>query len=545
MKGAELLVRELQQRGVTFMATLCGHGLDPVDIACKRLGLRLVDVRNEQAAGYMAEVTGRLTRRVGVCAASSGVAHVNALTGVVNAYFDGAPMLLITGSGPTETMGLGHFQDLDQVALAAPVCKYAKLVDRAERIPQFLHEAFAAALVDRPGPVHLTVPLDVLEAEITPDSLVRVPESRPAPPPPSSGDEGQIAVAAGWLAQSQRPLVIAGTGLYYAEGEKSLAHLVKALSLPAVVPIWDRGTITDPIEEFMGVIGAASGGPRLLPDADLILMVGAACDYRVGYLQPPTIRYDARIIRIDGDPVKLHQGAGVHLPILGNPRVVLDQLSEACSANNMSPKSDWLREALRRNLTFREQCRKVRRPAEGRLHALDIIDAVRSVITDETILLIDGGNIGQWCHQVLCDRYPGHWLTCGASGVVGFGVPGAMAARLLYPERPIILISGDGSLGFTAAEFESAKRQGLGFVAVVADDQAWGISLTGHQRKYGEGITSELGPMDYAKMAEAFGARGIRVDRADQIVPALQQGARADRPTLIHVPIVRSNPTDT
>ena len=141
MKGIQLLVRELQRRGVPFIATLCGHGLNDLDQACEEAGLPLIDVRNEQAAGYMAEVTGRLSRRVGVCAVSSGVAHANAMTGVVNAYFDGAPMLLITGSASTETMGMGHFQDLDQVALAAPVCKYARVIDRAERIPEFFHQA--------------------------------------------------------------------------------------------------------------------------------------------------------------------------------------------------------------------------------------------------------------------------------------------------------------------------------------------------------------------------------------------------------------------
>ena len=543
MNGAELFVRELQQRDLPFVATLCGHGLDPLDAACRDAGLRLVDVRNEQAAGYMAEVTGRLTRRPGVCAVSSGVAHANALTGALNAWFDGAPMLLVTGSGPSGTIGLGHFQDLDQVALAAPICKYARLVDRAERIPQVLHEALTAATAGRPGPVHLTLPLDVLTAEVHPDRIVHVPEASAAHGA-QPGDANLIAQATALLAKSERPLLIAGSGVYYARGEQALADFVRTFSVPVAVPIWDRGAVPEPLGEFMGVIGAATGGPRLLPDADLILMAGARCDYRVGYLQPPAVRTDARIVRIDADPLSLHQGVGAHLSIAGDPCAVLRQLVET-GKTAISPKTAWLQEARSRRDAFRKQVLDTPRPAGEGLHALDIMDAVQSVLTDDTVLLVDGGNIGQWVHQVLCDRYPGHWLTCGASGVIGYGIPGAMAARLLYPDRPIILISGDGSLTFTPAEFETASRQNLGFTAIVADDRAWGIVLAGHQQRYGEPITSELGPIRFDLMAEAFGAQGVRVERAGGLLPAIQRALGSNlRPTLIHVPVVRSSPAD-
>lgn len=544
MNGVQLFVRELQRRGVPFIATLCGHGLNFLDQACEEAGLPLIDVRNEQAAGYIAEVTGRLSRQVGVCAVSSGVAHMNAMTGVVNAYLDGAPMLLITGSASTQTAGMGHFQDLDQVALAAPVCKYARTIDRAERIPQFLHGAFAAALSGRPGPVHLTFPMDIQQVEVDPDQVVRVAAPPTVGIPSSLGDPEQIARLTKLLSEAERPVLIAGSGVYYAEGEEALTSFVRALSIPVVVPIWDRGAIPQPVDEFMGVLGAATGGARLLPDADLILMFGAVCDYRVGYLQPPAVREDARIVRVDADPAQLQQGAGAHLSILGDPRSVLMQLNEICTDQGVQPHTTWLQEARARQRAFRQECINTRRLAPEGLHALDIIEAVRSVLTDDTVLLIDGGNIGQWVHQILCDRYPGHWLTCGASGVVGYGIPGAMAARVLYPDRPVILISGDGSIGFTIAELEAAARQGLGFVIVLADDQAWGITLTAQRGLFGHGITSELGTARFDLVAEALGGRGVRVTQAEEIEPAIREGLTSDRPTLIHVPVVKSNPAD-
>ena len=182
--------------------------------------------------------------------------------------------------------------------------------------------------------------------------------------------------------------------------------------------------------------------------------------------------------------------------------------------------------------------------APAGLHALDIIRALDHVLTDESVLVVDGGNIGQWLHQMLVDHYPGHWLTCGASAVVGFGLPAAMAARLVYPERPIILLTGDGAFTFTIAELETAGRQGLNFVVVVADDSAWGITLSEHERAYGHGLSSELGPVSFDKVAEGFGALGVRVSTADEIQPALMNGLSEKRPVVIHVPIVRSNPTD-
>ncbi len=518
------------------VATLCGHGLDPLDEALHRTGIRLVDVRNEQSAAYIAEGTGRLSRRVGVCAVSSGVAHANAMTGVVNAYFDGAPMLLITGSGPRETIGLGHFQDLDQVALAAPVCKYSRLIDRPERIGQYLHEAFSAAISGRPGPVHLTFPLDVQQREVPLGGIhvhrpMSVSESQPGP--------SELSRVASMMGDAERPVIVAGSGVYYSKGERTLASFCERFAIPAVIPIWDRGSFPTPHGSYMGVIGSATGGAEFLADADLVLVLGARSDYRVGYLQPPTVDENAAIVRVDADVAELDQGTGAHVTVAASPAAFLRDLEITCEL--VIPKTDWLIEAQGRKQTYRDQVVAAPRPDVG-CHALDVVEAIQEAMTPETTLVIDGGNIGQWAHQVLNDRYPGHWLTCGNSGVVGYGIAGAMAARLNDADHPVILLSGDGALTFTIAELEAATRQGLPFVIVLADDQAWGITLTGHEGQFGQGITSELGPIDYVAMARSFGAEAMRIDEPQGILPAILTAIGAEKPTLIHVPVVRSNP---
>lgn len=542
MTAADILVEELQARNVPFVASLTGHGLDPFHLACQRAGLRVMDVRNEQAASYAAEVAGRLSRSVGVCAVSGAVAHANAMSGVVNAWFDGSPMLLLTGITPLRDLGWGNFQDFNPVPVAAPVCKFARLLDVPERVAQVVHEAFAAATSGRPGPVHLALPLDVASSEVDPARLVRSPvrcgdvRSGGAAAPEAVQEMARLLDAA------RRPLLVAGSGVYYARGEAALEHLARQQRIPVVVPIWDRGSVLQPYEEFVGVIGAATGGPSLLSEADLILLAGAEFDYRVGQVSPPRISDQAAVIRIHADPARLRQGIECRLSVQGSPATVLEQLAAACRVAACPPAAEWLGECRRRLEAHRQRCLDAADRLPPGISGRDLVLAVRKVLTDETVLLVDGGNIGQWFHQLLTDRYPGHWVTCGVSGVVGWGLAGALSAKALYPDRPVLLLSGDGSFTFTLGELECASRQKLHFTAVVADDQRWGISASGHVRSYGRPLYSALGPTRLDLVAQGLGCRGVRVERKEQLLPALSEALLADAVTVIQVALVHGGP---
>ncbi|MHB8993281.1 MAG: thiamine pyrophosphate-binding protein [Chloroflexota bacterium] len=547
MIGADLVVQTLQAHGVTFLCALVGNGLTPMLQAARRVGLRVIDTRNEQTASYMAEVYGRLTRQVGVCAVSSAVGHTNALAGLVNARFDGAPVLLLSGASDHGYTDRGKFQDFDQVAVAAGVCKYARFVDRPEKIPFYLHEALAHATTGRPGPVHLTIPQDVLEAGVE-EGL------QPSPGvagcgrvrPSALATPGLVREAAAAVAAAQRPLLVAGSGVFYAEGEEALAAFAARTEMPVVVPIWDRGAVPRRIPQFMGVIGSASGSPALLRDADLILLAGARVDYRLGYLQPPAIQPEARILRIDVDPLELRQGIDPHLALQGDPRSVLEQLTAQLEGVAMPAHGPWLEEARRRERAFRQRWQPEEYQVGGQVGGWQLVQALRPFVEGDAVLVVDGGNIGQWAHMLLSDRYPGYWMTCGASGVVGYGIGGAMAARMAYPSRPVILLSGDGSIGFNLADLESASRQGLPFVAIVADDQSWGITASNQSERYGAEnvVACALGAIRFDQAAEAFGALGIRIEDPRQLGPAIERGLAAAWPTLIHVPIAHGGPAD-
>ncbi|HTM47290.1 MAG TPA: thiamine pyrophosphate-binding protein [Bryobacteraceae bacterium] len=513
MNAADLLIAGLQKRGVEWMATLCGHGLDPLFQAARHAGMRLIDARNEQTAAYIADAYGRLTRKPGVCAVSSGIAQVNALTGVANAWFDRGPMLLISGAAASDTAGMGHFQDLDQAALARPITKISRCVDSAGRVSQILGEALDLAVADPCGPAHLMFPMDVQRAEAG-----RAPAPASAAPRPHEPDLNMQEVARA-LGTARSPLLFAGSGIFYDGSGADMLYFCEDCRIPVVTPIWDRGAIDRPSRVFLGVIGAASGGPAILSEADCIVLAGAEIDYRVGYLLPPEVRSDARVLSF---------------------RRGWDALAAACYRHDSRIREDWLKECVGLRNEFRRVTRsRAEQQSRAGLHALHLIEAIEGVFNENPVLLIDGGTIGQWAHQLLCsDRYPGDWLTCGRSGVVGWGVGGAMAARLAYPDRPVVLLSGDGAFTFNIADLESAVRQKLPFVALVADDQGWGITRSGHVRQFGEPIASSLGPIAFDKLAESLGARGVRVSTPDEVARELRRAISEPVVTVIHAPIV-------
>jgi len=547
LTGAEILVSELKDHSVEFVSTLCGNGLNPFYLACQKAGIRLIDTHNEQAAAYIADAYGKLTGRVGVCAVSSGVAHSNALTGVANAHFDGTPMLLISGASAGYGANRGVFQEYDQVALAAPICKLAKCVYRVGDLRFIVEEAFRTAMSGRPGPVHITVPLDVLEAEDDgspskiPVDITSLQSSQSRGPDPSLINE-----AVRMIRNSKRPILVAGSGVFYSGGQGALIRFSEAGDIPIVTPIWDRGAVEKPHPNFLGVVGAASGEPRLLEDADLIIMVGARVDYRVEFLEPPKISPEASILRIDIDPSELTQGKTPDLAILASPASALNKLAERLTSSRDLTRREWLKEARERWRKFRAKWIEKSPPADKPMTGWHIVNAIRPLLTEDIIFLIDGGNIGQWAHMVLADRYPSHWLTCGASAVVGWGLPGAMAARLVYPDRPVLLLSGDGAFSFTLAEIESAVRHDLPFVAVVANDSAWGIVVSTQRSGHGKDgvLASKFGDIQFGKIAEALGARGLRVNDPRELRRSIEEGFSSKVPMIIDVPISVLGPAD-
>ncbi|MCX8189328.1 MAG: thiamine pyrophosphate-binding protein [Nitrososphaeria archaeon] len=544
MKGAEFVANMLKYNGIEFVSTLCGNGLHLLYPELVKEGIRLIDVRHEQAAAYIVDSYARLTGKLGVCIVSSGVAHAMALSGLVNSHFDCAPVLLITGASSGYGSGKGVFQEMDQEGLASKICKYSNVVNSIDELAYKLGRAISFAVSGTPGPVHLTIPENVLREEMTNTYFKKIVLD--GCPHLGQIRDRTVSEIVGLLDKATKPLLIVGGSLFYCgiDPAKEVIEFSKTFSIPMVVPIWDRGIVDEPFDGFIGVIGAASGGPKVLDEADLIILVGTRVDYRIGFLTPPNIKEDVKIIRIDVDPEQMFKGIRPDIPVVADPTLVFRRVREEALRHGVHAKNEWLIEARKRFISFREKIEKAPDKVDGKLTGKGLVKAIKSAIED-SIFLIDGGNIGQWVHM-LADKYPRSWLTCGASGVVGWGLSGAIGAKLAFPKKRVLLLSGDGAFGFNIGELDTAIKHYTPFVAIVAVDEAWGIVVSSQKRLVGEDgiIASKLPHLRYDKIAEAFGAKGFLVEDEKDLKNIIFESFDSNMPTVIQVPISWGGPRD-
>ena len=538
MNGAQWLVTTLRRRGVELIFALCGNGLKPFLDACIDQQMQVIDVRNEQSAAYMADTWGRLTKRIGVVAVSAGPGHTNALTGLANAFWDGGPMLLISGCASTQTRGMGNFQELDQVEMAAPVCKYARLINSAEALEHELIKALRLAVSGRPGPVHLTIPVNVLNAAM-PDSAVRQLQmstlSIDQVNPKSSGDQDLVREAVEQLATADRPAIIVGNGIFYANAWQSLAEFAEETNIPIFSSMWSRGAIEKPIPEYVGTTfsGPTNGAYSCLAETDVVLVLGAQVDYRMEYGRPPVFAESTRFISVNSDPNEFPKTVEPKIRIVSDSQSALQQMNVVVKHYVWNHRA-WLNKVRRMREALLTKWDQHGREDRCPLSSLRICREIQPFLDQDITFLIDGGNIGRWANLILWNRHPEYWFTCGASGVVGWGIPGAIAAKLARPEEPVLLLSGDGAAGFTLTEIETALRFNTPYVAIIAHDSAWGIEAD--SRPPDRRMGTVFGEIRFDKVAEALGAKGVYIDHPNQLAPAIKSGLTTETVTLIHVP---------
>lgn len=538
MNGAQWLVRLLHRQGVEHIWVLHGNGLFTFLDACVDADLQVVDVRNEQAAAYMADAWAAMTGRPGVVAVSAGPGHTNALTGLANAWWDGRPMVLISGASPQGTEGADTFQELDQVSMARPACKYAAKVHHIEALPQQVHTAFATAVGGRPGPVHLTIPNDVFAAELDEAQLRPEPIGLLQARPAAAGDDRLVQQAAVLLASARKPFMLVGSGAFYARAWETLREFASLTDIPILSHIWDRGCIEQAIPQYVGITRGGQVTNSALPklaEADVVLVVGARVDYRVAGGRPPVFPREAQIIRVDIEPAEINRAITPAVGIVGDPQTVLRQLAGELQRTGCDSHASWLAEVRAARQVLLAKWDALGHEDVWPLPSIRVCREIQKFLPRDITLLIDGGNIGQWAHMCLFDRHPSHWLTCGASGVVGWGFSGAIAARLARPTHPLLLLSGDGAAGFNLSEISTALRFGAPFVVVVAHDGAWGIVAEGQPE--GRRIASQFGEIRFDRVAQALGARGVYIEHASQLGPAIEGGLAANTVTVIHTPI--------
>jgi acetolactate synthase-1/2/3 large subunit len=536
---AELVARFLIARGVDRIYGLQGGHIQPIWDWLARLGVRIIDVRDEGAAVHMAHAHSEFGpqaspagRSLGVAMVTAGPGVTNTVTAMTHAHLERVPVLLIGGCPPRLQDDLGPLQGIDHVALLAPVTRHARTLRVADQIARDLDKAWALAQGDGgpPGPVYIEIPTDVLR-ETVPAACVLPEHLKATVRPPQVPDAGLVAQAAAVLRSARRTLVITGRGAQASTGASAaLTRLLDASGAVYLDTQESRGLV-DP--SHPSVVGAVRA--KAMQEADLVLVVGRKLDYQLAYGSPAVFR-NARFLRIADHADELRDNRRGEVELLADPALGLAALADALGSPSPATDIAWAQalraEHLRRAARHVEAMAVAPAGRDGHMHPNRIFAALRQVLKPDAITIADGGDLLSFARMGL---EPRHYLDAGAFGCLGVGTPYAVAAALLHPGRQVVAVTGDGAFGFNAMEIDSASRHGAKAVFIVSNNAAWNIERLDQEMNYGGRVVgTTLAWSDYAGMARAFGLHAERVTD-----PARLEGAIRDAfdraPALIDV----------
>jgi len=533
IRGADIVARTLDAVGLTTVFTLSGNHIMPLFDAALGTRLKLIHVRHEAAAVHMADAWGRLTGQCGIALVSGGAGFTNAAAALCTALAGESPLVLLSGHAGVREMGRGAFQELRQADMAAPVAKASWTASSTASLGAEVAEAVRIAMSGRRGPVHLSLPFDLLEAQV---------DDQPSLSPAASAfrerqqdlDAGAADRTIARLADARRPLVLVGPQLCHAGDLAALRKLEDAIGVPVVPMEIPRG-INDPR------LGAFA---EVLKQADLIVLLGKAHDFTLRFCDPPFVDAACRFVVVDADPAmieraKREKGERVAIAALADAEPALHALAARSSAP-VAHHADWTRE-VRAAIAYRPPAWATLTAREpGKLHPVELCRALAPIFADNprAILVCDGGEIGQWPQAMLS---PARRLINGPAGSIGASIPFAIAARAADPDALVIAVMGDGTFGFHMAEFDTAVRCDLPFIAVVGNDAGWNAEHQIQLREYGRERAHgcELLPTRYDLVVEALGGHGELVTRAAEMGPALARAIASGKPACINAMIER------
>ena len=526
LHGGKLAAKALKQAGVEVVFTLSGGHIMPLYDALFDTKARIIHTRHEAAAVHMADAHARLSAQVGVALVTGGQGHTNAVAALPTAQCAEAPVLLLSGHAPTTELGRGAFQELAQADLARPVTKASSMATRADRLGHDIAAAISTAMSARPGPVHLSLPSDLLEAKLEDDpglypkpaDFIRVQAMLP-----------KADAHAAWrvILAAKRPLLLAGPAMCTPLGREYLRRLSADLGVPMIGLESPRG-INDPS------LGAFA---EVLREADLIVLLSKPHDFTLRFCEPPFVSPSARFIVLDPDVALVERvvrekkgrvdfgaavdGASVLAQIGGQPP---------------HPDASW-RRAVEDAVAFRPQAWNEIK-AGAKIHPIQLMQAVQRTLdtNPRSVFISDGGEIGQWAQAGVTS---GRRVINGVAGSIGAALPFALAARVVEKEAPILTVMGDGTFGFHMAEIETAVRHQLPFVCVIGNDARWNAEHQIQLREYGakRAHSSSLAPTRYEQVATALGGHGEFVTAAAEIEPALARAVASGKPAVVNVMI--------
>ena len=527
-----------EQAGIDCLFTLHGGHLDAIFQATRsREGMRLIDTRHEQAAGHAADGWARTTGRPGVAIVTAGPGFTDCVTAIANAYLDCVPTLFIAGAAPlreAETLPLQG--GIDQVAMVTPITKWAHRVTHTERIPELAAQALRIATTGRPGPVFLELPIDVLFGRVEEETVVFPAKIRPdaAPAPPAEAVERVLDL----LHAAERPAIMAGGGAWFSGAERELLAFAERIGapvfsngkahglVPAGHPLCGRGFTN------LAIASGAGQGP-----ADVVLVLGARLGLYTGGRGAPLIPAGANIIQVDIEGEEIGRNRDVDLAIVADCRETLLALDRAAAERRWPEHGSWqpLVQQVREGhkALFAAALANDKPP----MHPYRLAHEVARALPPDTIVAADGGETSSWMETVAEVQGGGQWMSHGYLGCLGTGMPFAIAAQVAHPERRVLCLVGDGSVGLNFSEFDTMVRHELPIVVVVNNDQIWGMSAHGQDLIYGEGkrVVTDLAATRYDLAAQGFGCHAEHVVDPAELPKALERAFASGRPACVNV----------
>jgi acetolactate synthase-1/2/3 large subunit len=522
LHGGRLIAKRLRAHGVTKLFTLSGGHLFSIYDGCREEGIDIVDVRHEQSAAFAAEGWAKVTREPGVCALTAGPGVTNGMSAMASAQMNNSPMLVLGGRAPAMRWGQGSLQEIDHVPFVRPLTKFAATADSTAEIPTLVDDALAAAVTPHSGPTFVDLPLDYVFTEAPePSSDFVLP--RPWEGPAAEGVERAAAL----LRDAERPVVMAGTGLYWGRGEAALTALCSELSIPVFLNGLARGCV--PADDPMFFSRARGAG---LKGADVALVIGVPMDFRLGFGQ--SFGEETEIVVLgQAEPVRDHPRP-VAAELYGALPATLEALRSAASGG--PDRSAWVSELRRVEDEKRAAEEAERADDRSPLHPMRLYRELDEVLDRDAIVIGDGGDFVSYAGRVVNTYQPGCWLDPGPFGCLGSGPGYALAAKLAHPDRQVVLLLGDGAFGFSGMEFDTLSRHGVNVVGVMGNNGIWALEKHPMEFLYGYSVAADLVPeRRYDQMVEALGCHGSLVRTPAELKPALEQAFSSGQPALVNV----------
>lgn len=524
LHGGRLVAKRLKEHGVTKLFTLSGGHLFSIYDGCRSEGIDLVDTRHEQTATFAAEGWAKVTREPGVAALTAGPGVTNGMSAIGSAQSNNSPLVVLGGRAPAMRWGMGSLQEIDHVPFVRPLTKTAVTAEATADIPDLVSDALATSLRPHSGPAFIDFPLDVV--------FMEAPEPEPAAALPRPQDEPAardgLDRAVQLLSEAERPVIMAGTNLWWGHGEEALLRLVQERRIPVFLNGLARGCVPADHELFFSRARSAA-----LTNADVALVIGVPMDFRLGF--GASFGEDTEIVVIDrAEPIREHPRA-VAAELYGGIGATLDALREG-SAGLETATSAWV-EQLRGVETEKRASEEADlNDDRAPLHPMRIYHELGQMLDRDAIVIGDGGDFVSFAGRVINSYEPGCWLDPGPFGCLGSGSGYALAAKLAHPGRQVVLLLGDGAFGFSGMEFDTLARHGVNVVGVMGNNGIWGLEKHPMEFLYGYSVAAELQPeLRYDRVVEALGGHGELVGEPAALRPALERAFASGKPALVNV----------